>query len=100
MYQDCEYHSQLWEAVDSEGEGRASSDTCDRFIILDVGGERFQARRAHFTRYPETRLGKLLSTVNIEEILSLCDEFLPGNPTEYFFDRNPGMVIEYSVKLN
>ena len=96
MYQDCEYHSQLWEAVESEGE----SSVRDRFIILDVGGQRFQARRAHFTRYPETRLGKLLTTVNIEEILSLCDEFLPGNPTEYFFDRNPGMVIEYSVKLN
>ena len=23
------------------------------------------------------------------QILELCDEFVPGNPPEYFFDRNP-----------
>ena len=22
-------------------------------------------------------------------ILSLCDEFVPGDPPEYFFDKNP-----------
>ena len=22
-------------------------------------------------------------------ILSLCDEFVPGDPAEYFFDKNP-----------
>ena len=30
-----------------------------------------------------------MSTDNIEEILELCDEYIPGNPPEYFFDRNP-----------
>ena len=24
-----------------------------------------------------------------EEILSLCEEYIPGNPAEFFFDRNP-----------
>ena len=69
----------------------------DSFIILDVGGVRFQGRRKDFAKYPETRLGKLLSTANIEEILTLCDEFVPGNPTEYFFDRNPGTADELMI---
>ena len=25
----------------------------------------------------------------IEKVLELCDEFTPGDPPEYFFDRNP-----------
>ena len=25
----------------------------------------------------------------MEEVLKLCDEFTPANPSEYFFDRNP-----------
>ena len=30
----------------------------------------------------------MVSSRNIEEILQLCDEFIPGNPPEFFFDRN------------
>ena len=30
-----------------------------------------------------------MSLENTEEILQLCDEFIPGNLPEYFFDRNP-----------
>ena len=26
---------------------------------------------------------------SIEEILFYCEEFFPGEPPEYFFDRNP-----------
>ena len=26
---------------------------------------------------------------SIEEILYYCEEFFPGEPPEYFFDRNP-----------
>ena len=51
---------------------------------------------------PASRLGKLMRAETIEQvgheqevdqhpsqILELCDEFVPGNPPEYFFDRNP-----------
>ena len=58
-------------------------------MILDVGGERFKCYRKNILKYPNTRLGKLVSLENIEEILQLCDEFIPGNLPEYFFDRNP-----------
>ena len=27
--------------------------------------------------------------LSILGILSLCDEFVPGDPPEYFFDKNP-----------
>ena len=26
---------------------------------------------------------------NVQRILELCDEFVPGDPPEYFFDKNP-----------
>ena len=35
------------------------------------------------------RLGQLMRAETIDKILSLCDEFTPGNTPEYFFDRNP-----------
>ena len=73
-------------------------------VILDVGGERFIAQRNALLKYPTTRLGKLMRSATISGesrnkvdstsfyslgILSLCDEFVPGDPPEYFFDKNP-----------
>ena len=76
-------------------------------VILDVGGERFIAARDTLTVFPATRseiqtlnildifkllilrLGQLMRAETIDKILSLCDEFTPGNTPEYFFDRNP-----------
>ena len=58
-------------------------------VILDVGGERFTATRATLLHFPTTRLGKLMRAASMESVLNLCDEFTPGNPPEYFFDRNP-----------
>ena len=75
-----------------------------RCVILDVGGERFTAQRNALLKYPTTRLGKLMRSSTItgrspdgyrlknifrKGILSLCDEFVPGDPAEYFFDKNP-----------
>ena len=62
-------------------------------------------------QFPTTRLGKLMraSTIqammklmliflmrmsmkmefNKQGILTFCDEFVPGDPPEYFFDKNP-----------
>ena len=30
-----------------------------------------------------------MSARSLEEILALCDEYVPGDPPEFFFDRNP-----------
>ena len=80
----------IWEKVDTEEEEEESQETSyKQYVIIDVGGERYQASRESFSKYPHTRLGKLVNSSNIEEILSLCEEFVPGNPPEFFFDRNP-----------
>ena len=30
-----------------------------------------------------------MSCTGVKEILKLCEEFIPGDPPEYFFDKNP-----------
>ena len=30
-----------------------------------------------------------MSCAEVEDILSYCEEFVPGDPPEYFFDKNP-----------
>ena len=88
----------VWEddqILDDEEESAESS--YKQYVIIDVGGERYQAGKELFTRYPNTRLGKLVSSSDIKEILTLCEEFVPGHTPEFFFDRNPecfGAVLE------
>ena len=48
-------------------------------------------------RHPTTRLGRLMMATTVEKILQLCDEFLPGDPPEFFFDRNP---VNFPTILN
>ena len=92
----------IWEEVDTEEEIEKVKEEDDfkeeeevketnykKYVIIDVGGERHQACQDSLTRYPQTRLGKLVNSSNIEEILSLCEEYVPGDPPEFFFDRNP-----------
>ena len=66
-------------------------------VILDVGGDRFLALKSTLLRHPTTRLGRLMMATTVDKILQLCDEFLPGNPPEYFFDRNP---VNFPTILN
>ena len=40
-------------------------------------------------RFPATRLGKLMRADAVDKILELCEEFVPGDVPEYFFDKNP-----------
>ena len=79
------------------------ADKNNKAIILDVGGKKHKIRgevdflvaRAmfihfsvdNFNIYPNTRLGKLVKAKKLDEILDLCDDFCPGEPPEYFFDR-------------
>ena len=58
-----------------------------KYVIIDVGGERFQADRNTFLKFPNTRLGRLMSCKTIEDILNICEEFIPGGE----------LSIKYSV---
>ena len=58
-------------------------------VVLDVGGEKFSIERKTLQRYPKSRLARLMRAPNVAEILKHCEEFTPGSPPEYFFDRNP-----------
>ena len=73
----------------SENKKAPELNISKKTVILDVGGDRFTAMRSTLQKYPATRLGKLMRASTIEKILEYCDEFVPGNPPEYFFDRNP-----------
>jgi len=64
------------------------ADKNNKAIILDVGGKKHKIRMDNFNIYPNTRLGKLVKAKKLEEILDLCDDFCPGQPPEYFFDRS------------
>ena len=53
--------------------------------------------RSSFLRFPGTRLGRLMSCARVADMLQLCEEFVPGDPPEFFFDKNPenfGSVLE------
>ena len=53
--------------------------------------------RSSFLRFPGTRLGRLMSCASVADMLQLCEEFVPGDPPEFFFDKNPenfGSVLE------
>ena len=40
-----------------------------------------------------SRLGRLMRAESVGAILELCDEFTPGHPPVYYFDRNPDNFI-------
>ena len=73
----------------NNGEERVLKMAEKHWVIIDIGGERFQTQKEIFLAFPSTRLGKLMNADNVEEILQYCEEYTPGNPPEYFFDRNP-----------
>ena len=60
--------------------------------------------RSSLEQHPVTRLGRLMAAKvsvlphrashgprlqDVAEILTYCEEFVPGDPPEFFFDRNP-----------
>ena len=62
-------------------------------IVLNVGGTRFHVLKSNFSVWPSTRLSRLIRAKTEEEILNLCDGFIPsvenpGGRIEYFFNRN------------
>ena len=84
-----DFRSDYWSDIEDENTNFITMGKIKAYVIIDVGGERFQANRDSFLKYPNTRLGRLMKSSSIQEILSLCEEYIPGNPPEYFFDKNP-----------
>ncbi|XP_062424001.1 potassium voltage-gated channel subfamily G member 2 [Rhea pennata] len=59
-----------------------------RFVIINVGGIKYKIPWTTLENCPLTRLGKLKSCNNYDEIMNICDDY-DVNCNEYFFDRNP-----------
>ena len=62
-------------------------------ICLNVGGTRFHVLKSNFATWPSTRLSRLIRAQTEDEILRLCDGFVPITEStvgrvEYFFNRN------------
>ncbi|XP_034981692.1 potassium voltage-gated channel subfamily G member 2 [Zootoca vivipara] len=58
------------------------------YVIINVGGIKYRIPWTTLENCPLTRLGKLKSCNNYEEIMDICDDY-DVNCNEFFFDRNP-----------
>ncbi|XP_051721698.1 potassium voltage-gated channel subfamily S member 2-like [Ctenopharyngodon idella] len=57
-------------------------------IRINVGGFRRRLLSKRLSRFPETRLARLLRCRSKESILELCDDY-DDSEKEFYFDRNP-----------
>ncbi|KAH0619103.1 hypothetical protein JD844_018774, partial [Phrynosoma platyrhinos] len=64
----------------------------DEVININVGGLRRRLSSSALSKFPDTRLGRLLSCDSEESILQLCDDYDVG-AKEFYFDRNPGFFL-------
>ncbi|XP_040059554.2 delayed-rectifier potassium channel regulatory subunit KCNS2 [Gasterosteus aculeatus] len=68
----------------------AQQDSGDGLVHINVGGLKRSLCRSTLRRFPNTRLGKLLSCDSEEDILQVCDDY-DVQQKEFYFDRNPGL---------
>lgn len=73
------------QASQQEGEELGLADGA---AIINVGGIKYRIPWSTLEEFPLTRLGKLRSCSNEEEIMDVCDDY-DGSRNEYFFDRSP-----------
>ncbi|KAM6299013.1 voltage-gated potassium channel regulatory subunit KCNG2 [Aegotheles albertisi] len=66
----------------------ARLDDRTRFVIINVGGIKYKVPWTTLENCPLTRLGKLKSCNNYDEIMNICDDY-DVSCNEFFFDRNP-----------
>ncbi|XP_016414505.1 potassium voltage-gated channel subfamily S member 2 [Sinocyclocheilus rhinocerous] len=59
-------------------------------IRINVGGFRRRLLSKRLSRFPETRLARLLRCRSKESILELCDDY-DDSENEFYFDRNPAL---------
>ncbi|KAK2889043.1 hypothetical protein Q8A67_014418 [Cirrhinus molitorella] len=65
-------------------------DPKDNLLHINVGGLRHTLCSSILRKFPDTRLGQLLSCDSEDDILLLCDDF-DVQRKECYFDRNPGL---------
>ncbi|XP_051921368.1 potassium voltage-gated channel subfamily S member 2-like [Hippocampus zosterae] len=59
-------------------------------ICINVGGFKKRLHTDTLSRFPETRLARLLQCRSKESILELCDDYDDAEK-EFYFDRNPAL---------
>uniref|UniRef100_A0A8C6TUY6 Delayed-rectifier potassium channel regulatory subunit KCNS2 n=1 Tax=Neogobius melanostomus TaxID=47308 RepID=A0A8C6TUY6_9GOBI len=59
-------------------------------IQINVGGFKKRLQSDTLSRFPETRLARLLQCRSKESILELCDDY-DDTEKEFYFDRNPAL---------
>ncbi|XP_078506588.1 delayed-rectifier potassium channel regulatory subunit KCNS1 isoform X1 [Lissotriton helveticus] len=64
----------------------------DYVVNINVGGMKKKLRSNALSKFPETRLGRLVSCNSEESILQICDDY-DINASEFYFDRNPGLFL-------
>ncbi|XP_043946015.1 potassium voltage-gated channel subfamily S member 1 [Protopterus annectens] len=62
----------------------------DQDININVGGLKRKLSSSFLSRFPDTRLGRLLTCDSEESILQVCDDY-DVTAKEFYFDRNPGL---------
>ncbi|KAG8442291.1 hypothetical protein GDO86_011185 [Hymenochirus boettgeri] len=67
---------------------KGQGDERTRHIIINVGGIKYKIPWTILEDCPLTRLGKLKTCNNYDEIMDVCDDY-DINCNEFFFDRNP-----------
>ncbi|XP_065126685.1 delayed-rectifier potassium channel regulatory subunit KCNS2-like [Paramisgurnus dabryanus] len=71
------------------GQGACAPDE-GSIICINVGGFRRRLLSTRLSRFPETRLARLLHCRSKESILELCDDY-DDLEKEFYFDRNPAL---------
>ncbi|NP_001122212.1 uncharacterized protein isoform X1 [Danio rerio] len=57
-------------------------------LNLNVGGKSYRITYKMAARYPQTRLGRLAMSTDLNMKMDLCDDYVVKD-NEYFFDRDP-----------
>ncbi|KAK9529765.1 hypothetical protein VZT92_013854 [Zoarces viviparus] len=65
-------------------------DSDEGLVHVNVGGLKRSLCFSTLRKFPDTRLGKLLSCDSEEDILQVCDDY-DVQQKEFYFDRNPGL---------
>ncbi|KAM9859257.1 delayed-rectifier potassium channel regulatory subunit KCNS2 [Aulostomus maculatus] len=65
-------------------------DSGEALVHVNVGGLKRSLCSSTLKKFPDTRLGKLLTCDTEEDILQVCDDY-DVQQKEFYFDRNPGL---------
>lgn len=63
-------------------------DREDQLVHINVGGLKQSLSSSTLRKFPETRLGRLLTCDSEEAVLQICDDY-DVQQKEFYFDRNP-----------